>query len=134
MHALTAFAPNILKEIQAFIDSIPWSKKAGLIKYANFKPSDITIEVLADIAKSFGQEATESNLRSAAELIQADNPDSLGDFMAKEGNLQKVVGVMLGHKPEVTTVIDEETGDVSEVQFMPVVCPICDGCFEHPVA
>jgi hypothetical protein len=134
MQMLATFAPGILAEIQAFIDSIPWSKKVGLVKFANAKPSDVTVEMLGEIIKSFGREASESNLRSAAEIIQSDNPDTLGDYLSKDGNLQKIVGVIMGHKPQLTTVIDEVTGDVSEVRFMPVVCPICDGCFEHPVA
>lgn len=128
--------PLIMNKVNEFIAGIPMLAQMKLIKYAPLKADQITLPIMQEIAQIVGLKASESTMRSAAELVRADDADSLGDWLGQGENLQKFLAHIFSKEEEVTEaqVFDQDTGEVSTMKFVPTICPLCDGCFELPVA
>jgi hypothetical protein len=98
------------------------TKLTKLLKYAELKPTEITPDVLTEVASSFGWTVqSEENLATLAEVVRSDCPDTIADWLVAPGNFAKAKATITG--PAIST-------PKSELRTL-VVCPGCGICFDN---
>lgn len=92
-----------------------FSKLAGLSRFMNLSTSDLTIEVVRDIAKVFGKEVdvTDDTVRAIADLARENNVDKLADVLGKPETMKRVMEIIMAPPPSA-----KQDDDL-------IICPHC---------
>lgn len=102
------------------VDKIGIGKLMTLKKYADYKSSDVNHLVVSDVAQVLGFQPTASVVANVTARIQADDPNSLFDWISEPDNLSYTLGALNNTEAK-------EDLDGPEL----VMCPHCNGVFER---